>query len=43
LKSGNEYFREFKDDLQDGEGILFSATNEIIEQGHWEEDIVIGK
>jgi hypothetical protein len=34
LKSGNKYFREFKDDLQDGEGVLFSTTNEIIEQGH---------
>jgi hypothetical protein len=37
-KNGEKYVGEFKDGLRDGEGIQYSATNTIINQGHWEKD-----
>ncbi len=34
-KNGERYVGEFQDDQQNGEGILYSATNKILKQGHW--------
>ncbi len=39
-KNGERYVGEFQDDQQNGERILYSATNKIIKQGHWKNGLL---